>query len=119
MNIDNNDTDIDIDFIDLSSTIYGQDENMKPCSVTECDMSEAEFCCEDNGDISDILSESSNENSETNYSEKDGTVGYYLGGMKQTALDESSKKQIIFASYAMAAEGLDIATLSKFSTIVL
>jgi superfamily II DNA or RNA helicase len=41
-----------------------------------------------------------------------GTVGYYLGGMKQTALDESSKKQIIFASYAMAAEGLDIATLS-------
>lgn len=41
-----------------------------------------------------------------------GTVGYYLGGMKQTILDESSKKQIIFASYAMAAEGLDIATLS-------
>ena len=41
-----------------------------------------------------------------------GTVGYYLGGMKQIALDESSKKQIIFASYAMAAEGLDIATLS-------
>jgi superfamily II DNA or RNA helicase len=41
-----------------------------------------------------------------------GTVGYYLGGMKQTILDESSKKNIIFASYAMAAEGLDIATLS-------
>ena len=41
-----------------------------------------------------------------------GTVGYYLGGMKQALLDESSKKQIIFASYAMAAEGLDIATLS-------
>jgi superfamily II DNA or RNA helicase len=41
-----------------------------------------------------------------------GTVGYYLGGMKQILLDESSKKQIIFASYAMAAEGLDIATLS-------
>lgn len=40
------------------------------------------------------------------------TVGYYLGGMKQVALDESSKKQVIFASYAMAAEGLDIATLS-------
>ena len=32
--------------------------------------------------------------------------------MKQTASDESSKNQIIFASYAMAAEGLDIATLS-------
>ena len=41
-----------------------------------------------------------------------GTVGYYLGGMKQAALDESSKKQIIFASFAMAAEGLDISTLS-------
>lgn len=41
-----------------------------------------------------------------------GTVGYYLGGMKQQLLDESSKKQIICASYAMAAEGLDIATLS-------
>ena len=40
------------------------------------------------------------------------TVGYYLGGMKQIALDESSKKNLIFASYAMAAEGLDIATLS-------
>ena len=72
LNIDNNDTDIDIDFIDLSSTIYEQDENMKPCSVTECDMSE--LCCDDNGDISDILSESSNENSETNYSEKDDEI---------------------------------------------
>ena len=41
-----------------------------------------------------------------------GSVGYYLGGMKQNALDESSKKQIIFASFAMAAEGLDISTLS-------
>lgn len=40
------------------------------------------------------------------------SVGYYLGGMKQLELDVSSKKQVIFASYAMAAEGLDIATLS-------
>lgn len=46
------------------------------------------------------------------YKKNVGTVGYYLGGMKQSLLDESSKKQIIFASYAMAAEGLDIATLS-------
>ena len=69
LNIDDNNMDIDIDFIDLSSTIYEHDENMKPCSVTECDMSE--FCGEDICDISDILSESSNENSETNYSEKD------------------------------------------------
>jgi hypothetical protein len=71
LNIDNNDTDIDIDFIDLSSTIFEHNDNIIPCSVTECDMSE--IYCEDN-DISDILSESSDDNSETNYSEKDDIV---------------------------------------------
>lgn len=40
------------------------------------------------------------------------TVGYYVGGMKQKALKESENKQIILATYAMAAEGLDIKTLS-------
>ena len=39
-------------------------------------------------------------------------VGYYVGGMKQEALDESSKKQIVLSSYSMAAEALDIKTLS-------
>jgi superfamily II DNA or RNA helicase len=40
------------------------------------------------------------------------SVGYYLGGMKQDKLDESAKKQIIFGSFSMVSEGLDIATLS-------
>jgi len=40
------------------------------------------------------------------------TVGYYVGGMKQTALEETETKQIVLATYAMAAEALDIKTLS-------
>ena len=39
-------------------------------------------------------------------------IGYYVGGMKQNALDESSTKQIVLSSYSMAAEALDIKTLS-------
>lgn len=39
-------------------------------------------------------------------------IGYYVGGMKQAALDESSTKQIVLSSYSMAAEALDIKTLS-------
>lgn len=37
--------------------------------------------------------------------------GLYLGGMKQSDLDDSSKKQIIFATYSQAHEGLDIPSL--------
>ena len=44
------------------------------------------------------------------------SVGYYLGGMKQDALKNSESKQVIIATYAMAAEGLDIKTLT---TVVL
>jgi superfamily II DNA or RNA helicase len=40
------------------------------------------------------------------------SVGYYVGGMKEKALKESESKKIIVASYAMAAEGLDIKTLT-------
>jgi superfamily II DNA or RNA helicase len=40
------------------------------------------------------------------------SVGYYVGGMKEEDLKESEGKQIIIATYAMAAEGLDIKTLS-------
>ena len=39
-------------------------------------------------------------------------VGYYLGGMKQAELKESTEKQVIVATYSMAAEGLDIKTLN-------
>jgi len=40
------------------------------------------------------------------------TVGYYVGGMKEAALKESEQKQIIIATYSMAAEALDIKTLT-------
>jgi len=39
-------------------------------------------------------------------------VGYYLGGMKEKALKETESKQIVIATYAMAAEALDIKTLT-------
>ena len=41
-----------------------------------------------------------------------GTVGYYVGGMKEDALKESESKKIIIATYAMASEGLDIKSLT-------
>ena len=40
------------------------------------------------------------------------SVGYYVGGMKESELKESEKKQCVLATYSMAAEGLDIKTLS-------
>lgn len=40
------------------------------------------------------------------------SVGYYIGGMKESALLLSETKKIIVATYAMAAEGLDIKTLT-------
>lgn len=40
------------------------------------------------------------------------TVGYYLGGMKESALKLSETKQVVIATYAMAAEALDIKTLT-------
>jgi len=41
-----------------------------------------------------------------------GTVGYYIGGMKEEQLKQSESKKIIIATYAMASEGLDIKTLT-------
>lgn len=38
--------------------------------------------------------------------------GFYVGGMKQKDLKESETKQIVLATYSMAAEGLDIKTLT-------
>ena len=40
------------------------------------------------------------------------TTAFYIGGMKQNALSESEKAQVIFASYSMASEGLDIPGLN-------
>tara|TARA_Y100000389_G_scaffold14709_1_gene13037 strand:- start:323 stop:1735 length:1413 start_codon:yes stop_codon:yes gene_type:complete len=39
-------------------------------------------------------------------------IGYYIGGLSQDVLDISSKKQIILATYQMAAEGMNIPTLN-------
>ena len=40
------------------------------------------------------------------------SVGYYVGGMKKNSLTETESKKIVLATYAMAAEALDIKTLS-------
>ena len=40
------------------------------------------------------------------------TVGYYVGGMKETALKTTESKQVVLATFAMASEGLDIKSLS-------
>ena len=41
------------------------------------------------------------------------TVGFYVGGMKESALKLTEDKQIVLATYAMAAEALDIKTLNS------
>ena len=43
---------------------------------------------------------------------KIASTGYYVGGMKQADLNETEKKAIVLATYAMAAEALDIKSLS-------
>jgi superfamily II DNA or RNA helicase len=40
------------------------------------------------------------------------SIGYYVGGMKKEHLKESENKKIIIATYAMAAEALDIKSLT-------
>ena len=40
------------------------------------------------------------------------TVGYYIGGMKEKALKETEGRKVVIATYAMAAEALDIKTLT-------
>jgi superfamily II DNA or RNA helicase len=39
-------------------------------------------------------------------------VGYYIGGMKKEALEATEGKKVVLATYAMAAEALDIKTLN-------
>ena len=43
---------------------------------------------------------------------KIASCGYYVGGMKQSALQATETKHIVLATYAMAAEALDIKTLN-------
>jgi len=40
------------------------------------------------------------------------TVGFYVGGMKESALKTTESKQIVLATFQMASEGLDIKSLS-------
>lgn len=40
------------------------------------------------------------------------TAGYYVGGMKESSLKMTEEKQVVVATYAMAAEALDIKTLN-------
>ena len=40
------------------------------------------------------------------------TAGYYVGGMKESSLKETEERQVVVATYAMAAEALDIKTLN-------
>ena len=44
--------------------------------------------------------------------EERGSVGFYIGGMKEKDLKITEGKRIVLATYAMAAEALDIKTLS-------
>jgi superfamily II DNA or RNA helicase len=37
-----------------------------------------------------------------------GTTGYYVGGMKEAALKASEGADVLLATYAMAAEGMDV-----------
>ena len=41
-----------------------------------------------------------------------GTTSKYIGGMKQDKLDEAEEADIIFSTYSMSSEALDIATLN-------
>ena len=45
------------------------------------------------------------------------SVDYYIGGMKAAARDESATKQIILASFTMAAEGMNIPSLNTVALV--
>ena len=45
------------------------------------------------------------------------SIGYYIGGMKATARDVSAKKQIVLASFTMAAEGMNIRELNTVALV--
>lgn len=53
------------------------------------------------------------ENIFTKLVEKGISVGFYVGGMKQSLLDETANtKQVVLSTYMMSSEALDIPTLS-------
>lgn len=51
-------------------------------------------------------------NNDKSFNDIKPTIGYYVGGLSQKDLDNSSTKQIIFATYQMASEGMNIPSLN-------
>lgn len=47
----------------------------------------------------------------------DEEIGYYMGGMKKNELKDASEKSMIFATFEMASEGLDILALDTLFMI--
>jgi hypothetical protein len=45
------------------------------------------------------------------------SIGYYVGGMKSAARDESAKEQIILATFALAAEGMNVRDLNTVALV--
>jgi len=44
-------------------------------------------------------------------------IGYYVGGMKQSARDEAAIRQIVLATFTLSSEGLNIKTLSAVALV--
>jgi superfamily II DNA or RNA helicase len=45
------------------------------------------------------------------------SIGYYVGGMKAAARDESAKKQIVLATFTLAAEGMNVPALNMVALV--
>ena len=45
------------------------------------------------------------------------SIGYYVGGMKAAARDESSTKQIVLGTFTLAAEGMNIRALNTIALV--
>jgi hypothetical protein len=45
------------------------------------------------------------------------SIGYYVGGMKAEARDESSTKQIVLGTFTLAAEGMNIRALNTIALV--
>ena len=45
------------------------------------------------------------------------SIGYYVGGMKSDARDESATEQIILATFALAAEGMNVRDLNTVALV--
>ena len=46
-----------------------------------------------------------------------GSIGYYVGGMKSEARDESATEQVILATFALASEGMNVRDLNTVALV--